>query len=617
MSNDQNQQIALGMRELQPNPSKFTAQVLKDLGVEIAFGVHGGHIWQMVDEMSNAGIRTVTVRHEQAAVYAAESYSKVTGKIGVCYATAGPGVSNCTTPLQQAWLSCSPVLLLTGGNEFEHEDTFTLQPANSVDLFSHITKWTKKITHPCQIKQFITRGVKKALTYPNGPVCLEISHSVLYTPLPPHVPASIFGEHPLYMEKWLQDENCCKLPSPGADPRLIEELVDRIFKAEKPLILAGDGIHWSDAQAELREFVSLTQIPTSTRRIARGALEESDPLYWSSRIGSKVLKENDLTLVMGMKVGFFDGYGRSWNNAIQINESPDHIVPFLKTDMAVVGSPKVIMRQVIDFIKAKNLRPPKSRAGWVQEVRGMQDATLLKLQERAEAFKEPQPVHFGYLSKVIWDVCEYLYGGMNRVIMDGYTFSGWFPPYMNARYSGQYQDSSEQAGVGHGVGMGIGTTFSDPEARKCPVIVLMGDSGMGLGGMDIEVAIRYKLPIVFIVSNNNGWLSGMKPITYGKDWGALGEQDRDPGGETLPEIRYDKMFEVMGCHGELVKNPSDLRSALERAAAWMHIPWDKLPKRGKALRRNFMPMFPWDDLGIPEMPLPDYWTPISEEEQLP
>ena len=166
--------------------------------------------------------------------------------------------------------------------------------------------------------------------------------------------------------------------------------------------------------------------------------------------------------------------------------------------------------------------------------------------------------------------------------------------------------------------------------------------------MDIEVAIRHRLPIVYVVSNNDGWLAGMKAISYGKDWGALGAKDRAPGGDFVPGIRYDKMFEVMGCHGEFVNDPSEIRPALERAcraaekgktavvnvivdpsvtnrevysgmytAAWLHIPWEHLPKRGKALRRNFMPMFPWDTLGIPEMPLPDPWEPIPDEEQMP
>ncbi|MBI5018585.1 MAG: thiamine pyrophosphate-binding protein [Deltaproteobacteria bacterium] len=648
MAEENKQEIALGMRELHPNPSQFTAQTLKDLGVEVAFGVHGGHIWQMCDEMSNAGIKMVLVRHEQAAVYAAESYAKVTGKLGVAFATAGPGATNCTTPLQQAWLSCSPVLLLAGGNEFEHDDTFTLQPANPRDLFRHITKWSQRITHPCQLKQYLTRAHKAAMTYPQGPVCLEISHSVLYTALPPRGVPSIFGEHALYVDQWLGGENGAVLPQTGADPKLVRDLVDRIYNAKTPIMVVGDGAHWSGAQEELRELVELAQLPTSVRRISRGALDEVSPLYWSSRIARNVLKEADLTLLLGMKIGFFDGYGAPYRNAVQINESPEQIVPFCKTDLAVVGSPKVVLRQMIDHVKARGLRPPDGRAEWTAKLSDLQRDSIARMRERAESYAGHKPAHFAYLSKTIWDVCEDLYGGMNRVIMDGYTFSGWFPPFMHARYSGQYQDSSEMAGVGHGIGMSLGTAFGDPGTRTCPVVVLMGDAGIGIDAMDIETALRYKLPIVYVISNNDGWLTGMKAITYGKDWGALGPQDRDPGGDVLPGIRYDKMFEVLGCHAEFVQDPADIRSALTRAcraaekgqtavvnvivdptvtnrevysgmytAAWLHIPWEKLPKRGKALRRNFMPMFPWDELGIPPMPMPDPWEPIPEEEQVP
>ncbi|MBE0616741.1 MAG: thiamine pyrophosphate-binding protein, partial [Proteobacteria bacterium] len=440
MAQDPNQAVPLGMREMHPNPSQFTAQILRDLGVEVAFGVHGGHIWQMCDEMSNAGVKMVTVRHEQAAVYAAESYSKTTGKIGVAYATAGPGVANCTSALQQAWLSRSPVLLLAGGNEFEHDDTYMLQPAYARDLFRHITKWTQRVTHPNQLKQFLTRAYKEAMTFPQGPVCIEISHSVLYTALPPRGAPSVFGEHPLYVDKWLGDENGKLPPAAGADPKVIDELIERIYGAKAPVMVVGDGAHWSGAQEELREFVELAQVPTSVRRIARGALDESDPLYWSSRISRQVVKENDLSLLLGMKIGFFDGYGAPYRNVIQVNESPEQIVPFCKTDLAVVGSPKVVLRQLIDRIRAKGLTPPAGRSEWVQKLRLLQKDSISRMRDKAETYASHNPVHFGYLSKAIWDVCEELYGGRNRVIMDGYTFSGWFPPFMHARYSGQYQD---------------------------------------------------------------------------------------------------------------------------------------------------------------------------------
>ena len=103
---------------------------------------------------------------------------------------------------------------------------------------------------------------------------------------------------------------------------------------------------------------------------------------------------------------------------------------------------------------------------------------------RAMKYQDHAPVHYGYLAKVIWDVAEELYQGRNRIMIDGYTISDYMPAYIRARYSGQVMDASEQAGVGHGVGMAIGAAVGDPEAKKAPILALMGDAGRGLGGMD-------------------------------------------------------------------------------------------------------------------------------------
>ena len=106
MTDDQSKNVPLGKREFQPNPSTYIAESLVEHGVTFVFGIHGGHVWQIVDEISNAGIKFITFRHEQAAAYAAEAYSKVTLKPGVCVATAGPGVGNAFSAIQQANMSC-------------------------------------------------------------------------------------------------------------------------------------------------------------------------------------------------------------------------------------------------------------------------------------------------------------------------------------------------------------------------------------------------------------------------------------------------------------------------------------------------------------------------------
>ena len=640
-------EVPLGMRELYPSPAQAAVDAIKEQGVEIAFGVHGGHFWAILDLMSMAGVRMISFHHEQSGVYAAEAYARITNKAGVCFATTGPGSANSVGAIHQAHLNCSPLVVILSGHESFHDMAYALQECHAEEFLWNLTKWVKRLRFPWEYKRYVTKAFKDALSWPRGPVALEFDCVTFLNSIFPPAP-SLLGPETLYVQRWRGEETGKPLTA-GGDPKLVEKAVKLIFEAKKPIIVAADGVHMSGGSQQLAEFAELAQVPVSGRRISRGALPEVHPLNLSSRIAGRVLPESDLVIALGMKVGGFDGYGRSWQRCIQINESPDHIWTYLRnTEAAIVGSPAVVLEQMIDCAKALKLKPPPERSEWTQRIYEEQRSSDEELRARAEKYKDHKPVHFGYLARAVWDACEELYGGMNRVVMDGYTISSYAPPVVKCRYSGQYIDCGEHAGVGHGIGMAIGAAFADPGAYKRPVVVFMGDSGQGLAGYDVETAARYKLPIVYIVTNNNGWFTGMKYLYYGKNWEAMGKQDQPLMWEFLPDLRYDKIGELMGCHGEHVAEPGQIRPAMERAfkAAeggkpavvnvimdgsinnrecysiaysifWGHIPWDKLPKRGKALRRNLLFTLPWDEAGVPPMPMPDPWEPVSEEELEP
>ena len=661
--------VPLGELEFIPCSGTLIAEALVEHGVDVAFGVQGGHIWQIVDEMARHGIKIVTVRHEQTAVYAAEAYSKVKRRPGVAFATVGPGTGNIVSAVQQAYLSRSPIIVLLGGHEIEHDRLYTtIQEAYAEDLFDGISKWVQRIIHPCQIKQFICRAFKDAMSYPYGPVVLEFSISCLFTLLPPKpfpvyqelfaAQTAVDGKNTLYTPKWY-GENTGKPFSFGGDPALIEKAVKAIYEAKSPVIIAADGAHWADAGPEIQEFCELAQVPVSGRRIGRGAVPETHPLHFRSRAARAFIRDADLVVIVGMKVGFFDGYGADWKKVIQITESPEQVWTWLPTEVVVIGNPKVVFRQMIECAKKLNLKPPPERKEWVAKVQQSEKEQYERLIARAEKYKDHKPLHHAWVMKVLWDIVEERYGGENYIIQDGYTMSDYSPPFIKARRSGQCMDASEQAGVGHSIGMSIGICFADPEfTRKKPVIALLGDAGVGNSGMDIETAQRYNLPIVYLITNNDGWLTSCKASFYstsrGKQWDGLGPDPdnlRWGHSEFINDIRYDKMFEVIGCHGEWVTDPAQLKDALNRAfdaaekgkvavvnidvdptisnkatytpvyaLCWAHVPWDKTPKRNKALRRNVLAALfgeAFQKYGIPEMPLPDPWEPVKEEEMEP
>ena len=643
-----NQEVPLGMREFYPNTGAAFAEALVEHGTDIAFGVHGGDLWSIVDPMSRMGIKLVTVRHEQAAVYAAEAYAKVTKKPGVFYADTGPGSANIASALQQCYLSCSPAVGIVGGAIVGHERSYSIQPSYAERMLSHITKWTQRIVGDFEVGHFMAKAFKDAQTYPKGPCVIEAPlMAFIGPPLPPNM--MTMSAKSLYRYKWRGEETGKPIPQPEGDPQEIEKVVKLINEAKNPVIFAGDGVHWSEAGPELVEFAELAQVPVSGRRIGRGAMPETHPLHLNSRLHNQFLPKCDLLVLMGMKVGFFDSnYGSGWPKCIQINESPEHISETVDTLAIVIGGPKVVLRQMIECFKSNKLTPSIDRNQWTAAVQQARKESDARLAARAMKYKDHKPVHHGFLCKTLWDLCEELYGGMNRIIVDGYTISGYIPAFPKARYSAQIMDASEQAGVGHGVGMAIGAAFGDPATKKYPVISILGDAGIGNAGFDIETALRFELPIVYLVTNNNGWLSGMRYTYYGKNWEALGPQDRLHGQDCLPDIRYEKLSEVFGVHGEYVKEPAELRPALERAlrsasegktsvvniivdptmvnpvtygvayaACWGHIPWDELPKRGKAIRRNYLFMLSWEQAGIEPIPAPDPWEPLKEDEMVP
>lgn len=660
--------VPLGTRELQPNTGVYLAEVLKDHGITMVFGVFGGHIWQFVDEISRIGIKNITVNHEQNAVYMAEAYCQVTGKPAVAYGTVGPGAANMVSAVQQAWLSNSPVIILAGGHEIEHDKLYnTIQESYATELMSTITKWAQRVVYPHTAKQFLTRAFKTAQAAPKGPVVLEVGLSCLL--LPPEAGQQswlgVWGEHASWIPQW-RGADTTKPLSSGGDPDDIAKAVKRLYEVDKPFLIIGDGPNWDHAGPELEELINLAKIPFTTRRLGRGVISETHP--YCTRGLPPFAKEIELMIPVGVKVGFFDGFGGGWPETIQIATCEQQVWTYLKTSVAMVGNSRAIARQMIDYIKAHNLQPPPGREAWIKKVQ--QSTTDAKKRRREKAmrykdhprYQENNIMHHGYLSQVIADYLEKNYANKVRVVIDGYTISDFIMPFLTATRPAQILTASEQAGVGHGIGMAIGAAFADMEAGdNTPILSLMGDAGMGNTATEIEIACKYKLPIVFLVTNNDGWLSGMKYAWYGPNYEMYGEQDqmgaewygrKQYGTEREAGTRWDQVCAPFGAYGETVARHEDFPAALDRAfkeaakghpavlncmvdkhlanraiigpvycLTTLHLPYEEIAKRGKAHRRTFWasnPLKPFENLKHePEMKLYDYWEPFTDEEMKP
>jgi len=651
--------VPLGKREIYPSAGAYIAEVLKEHGVTFAFGVPGGHIWHFVDAITRIGIRLVIFGHEQNAVYAGEAYSQVTGKPAVCFGTVGPGAGNAFSPMQQAWLSNSPIIFLAGGHENEHDGLFnTIQESYASEFFKHVTKYATRVFYPHAVKQFVTRGFKICQAAPKGPVAFEMGLDLLLTKddIREHYWGGYFGQHTEYVPKWRGEDTALPLKN-AADPDEVAKAAKLICEAKAPFMIIGDQAAWDKASAQVQEFVELTNIPFTTRRLGRAVVSEKHPN--AQRGMPPFRREIDLIITCGLKVGFFDGYAHYWPPTIQVSNCAEQIWTYINTAATLMGSIDICFKQLNDYIKANNMKMAPERAAWTNKC---SEATKLAAQRRKEKaykygpdhprYKSKNILHYGYMAQIIREVCEELYDSRVRVIIDGYTMSDFVMPFLQFTRPASCITSNDQAGVGHGVAQAIGAILGDMENNDAvPILALMGDSGMMNAGPDMEVAFRYKLPIVYLVTNNGGWMPGMKYPWYGPNWDNMGDQDVWNGvtqwGEERPRegIEFAKFAESLGGRGMRCDRSEKFKEMLIQAfkiaetegavvldcimdqhlvnkavtgpvyvLMYAHIPWDDLPPRGKAVRRTYLADWFPTLKEYPEMPPADNWEPLTEDE---
>jgi acetolactate synthase-1/2/3 large subunit len=607
----------LGVLDRSPNAGDFVAEGLKEFNVEYIFGVTGGHEWPWLDPIVKSGVKQVTVHHEQTAGYAAEAYSRVSGKVGVCNVTVGPGGTNIFTAVHQAYLSQTPMLVLNAGHECSHDGMNTLQESYTEKYYTNITKLTKRIISNAQYKYWIRRAMEEVCRPPRGPAVLDFELEALVGKV---------QDQGMHLDNWLKQP----MKPAVADPEDVARLVKLIYEAERPAMFVGDGIMWARASKELMEFAELAQVPVMGRRGGRGAIPEDHPLCYKS----DMISQSDLFINWGGRLDFYDAWGSRWkiDRCVQVHDDPQCIHSWLNTELAINACPGAVLKQVIAYIKENRLEPPKNRADWIKKVQETEAKRRDYLLNNAQRFSERAPIHGLYLAKVTYETLTDLYN--NDVLYCGDSFTGWnlMSPYVIAKTAGGVFDSGQHAGVGHGIGQAIGGALGTD--RKKVVFAMMGDAGMGNSGMDIETAVRWKLPIVFCVYNNDMWL-GDNDKFYGANYEFFPPECREPRPNYFQEnIRYDKMFEYVGCHGEWVTRPDELRPALERACRsaekgqpavvnvdvsnepiqsiidsgivmlmYSHMPWNEITNIHKKMRRRYgyyLFSESFDKLGIEE-----------------
>jgi len=514
----------------------LVVRAIKQEGVDTIFTLCGGHVQAIYDACLDENVRVIDTRHEQVAGHAAEGWSRATGRCGVGVVTAGPGVTDCTTAIANAWHNKSPMLIIGGRSPLSRFEMGSLQDMDHTEMLKPITKWAKCVHETKRIPEYISMGFRAALTGRMGPSFLEIPTDVLFMKV---------EENEVFFPQSYRPEGRVY-----PDPKSVRKAAEALRSAERPVIMAGSAIYWSEAHEELRELAELMQAPVYLNAMGRGSLNQEHALFYS-RSRRTALTKADCILVIGTPMDFRLSYGKRFNpeaKTIQVDTDPAELGRNRDIDIQLEAD----ARASLESLTAELSGFKDDHKAWLGELREQEDKTRAQMEEWMASDREP--IHPLRLCAEMANFVD-----ENTIVVgDGGDIVSHASKILPVNQPGQWYDPGPfgTLGVGTGFCMAINSVY--PNKR---ILMVNGDGAFGLNGFDFDTFVRFNIPVVSVVGNDRQW----GQITVGQR--AMYGKDRVVASMLGDECRYDKIVEGMGGHGEYVTKPDEIRPAIERAFA--------------------------------------------------
>jgi len=515
--------------------SEVLAQSLRSQGVDTMFYLMGGPMLETEAACIKLGIRAIDTRHEQAAALAAHAWTRVSRRPGVAMGCSGPGATNLLTGVANAFTDCAPLVAIAGSSPRVFLGMEAFQEIDQLAVFRPVTKWAARIYDAKRIPDVVATAFREATTGRPGPVYLDLPGDVLGE--------KIEEESVVYPAAWRP------APRTLGDPAAVREAIALLARAERPVVIAGSGVWWSDGAAALQAFVEAAGIPFYTTPISRGLIAEDHALALLNA-RSKAFTEADVALVIGTRFNWVIQFGRPPRFAadlkvIHVDINPGQLGHNRAVDVPIVGDARAVLEQLT--AEAREQLDPKRYAAWVGKLRVL-DAEKGAEQEKAMS-TDNTPIHPLRLCKEVRDFLK----RDAILIVDGQEILNYGRQAIPTFLPGHRLNSGALGCMGVGLPFGIGAKVARPDAQ---VVVLHGDGSYGINAMEIDTAVRHQVPVVVVISNNGGW-------TADAPW----TRPLPKPGRYLGHTRYDKVAQDLGAHGEFVEKPHEIRPALERAYA--------------------------------------------------
>ena len=514
--------------------SDLVLETLRDLGIDTIFGYPGGAVLPFYDAIYNfKGIRHILGRHEQGCLHEAEGYAKSTGKLGVAVVTSGPGATNAITGIADAMSDSVPLLVFTGQVARAGIGKDAFQEADIVGITMPITKYNYQVRETADIPRIITEAVHIATTGRPGPVVIDLPKDV-----------SALETDFIYSSE-------VNLPSyqPTLEPNdmQIKKILKQLSKAKKPVLLAGGGISYAEAAAELNEFAERYQIPVVTSLLGQGTIATSHPLFLGmggmhgSFAANIAMTEADFMISIGCR---FDdrltGNPKTFaKNAkvAHIDIDPAEIGKIISADIPVVGDAKKALQMLLAEPTVHN-----NTEKWIEKV--TKDKNRVRSYDKKERVVQPQAV--------IERIGE-LTNGDAIVVTDVGQHQMWtaqYYPYQNER---QLVTSGGLGTMGFGIPAAIGAKIANPYKE---VVLFVGDGGFQMTNQELAILNIYKVPIKVVMLNNHS-------LGMVRQWQESFYEGRTSESvfDTLPDFQL--MAQAYGIKNYKFDNPETLDQDLE------------------------------------------------------
>jgi acetolactate synthase-1/2/3 large subunit len=534
----------------EPNGSEILVRCLQQEGVKHLWGYPGGAVLYIYDALyEQGGIEHVLVRHEQAAVHAADGYARATGQVGVALVTSGPGVTNAITGIATAYMDSIPMVIVTGQVPTQAIGQDAFQECDTVGITRPIVKHNFLVKDVRDLALTMKKAFHIARTGRPGPVVVDIPKDVSLATAPFHYPETVE----------MRSYNPVRKGHGGQ----IRKAVQLLLQAQRPYIYTGGGVILGSASAELRQLVDLLGFPCTSTLMGLGAIAASDARFLGmvgmhgTYEANMTMQHCDVLLAVGARfddrvIGDPEHFASVARKIIHVDIDPSSISKRVRVDVPIVGDVKVVLVELIAQIREARAKEASAVPGspplsaWWSQVNGWRKRECLSYKQSSELIK-PQSV-----VQTLWELTR---GRDTYITSDVGQHQMWAAQYYPFEEPRRWINSGGLGTMGVGLPYAMGVKRARPEAD---VFCITGDGSIQMCIQELSTCLQYQTPVKIVSLNNRylGMVRQWQELNYG---GRYSHSYMD----ALPD--FVKLAQAYGHVGILVEKPADVEPALREA----------------------------------------------------